>query len=59
VVVGKAPLAELAAGFIATLPRILDFVGTQRRPFIAKVYRGPVFADGTRVPGAVTLTFPR
>jgi hypothetical protein len=59
VVVGKAPLSELAASFVATLPRVLDFVETQSPPFIAKVYRGAVFADGTRAPGTVALTFPR
>lgn len=59
VVVGKVPLPELAAGFVATLPRVFDFVQTQRPPYIAKVYRGAISADGTRAPGAVTLTFPR
>lgn len=39
VVVGAAPFAELAKAFVATLPKILEFVAMHERPFIAKVYR--------------------
>ena len=39
VVVGTAPFAELAKAFMTTLPKVLEFVETHDRPFIAKVYR--------------------
>lgn len=39
VIVGNAPLAELAENFVAMKDKVLDFVASQDRPFIAKVYR--------------------
>jgi hypothetical protein len=39
VVIGKAPLAELAENFVRTLPRIEAFLTDRNPPFIAKVYR--------------------
>jgi hypothetical protein len=39
VLVGKAPFAELATNFIATLPKIEKFIEQTPRPFIAKIYR--------------------
>ena len=39
VVIGHAPYAELARSFVATAPRIVEFVREHRPPFIAKVYR--------------------
>jgi PIN domain-containing protein len=39
VVIGHAPYADLAKSFIATLPKIEVFLGKQKAPFIAKVYR--------------------
>ena len=39
VVIGKATFPELAASFVATQARIMDFVSRHRPPYIAKVYR--------------------
>ena len=41
VIVGSAPFAELAHAFVATIPRIEQFLASHRPPFIAKVYRPP------------------
>ena len=38
-VVGKAPLPELAAEFIALRDQVFELVRRRREPFIAKVYR--------------------
>lgn len=43
VIVGHAPFPELANAFVATEPKIRNFVATHKRPYIAKVYR-PSFA---------------
>jgi hypothetical protein len=40
IVIGKAPYAELAKHFVATLPTIGAFLDRHKPPFIAKVYRG-------------------
>ncbi len=45
VVVGKARYADLARGFVATLPRIEAFLDAHAPPFIAKVYRAPIEAN--------------
>lgn len=39
VVIGKAPLPQLAENFIATFPKIIQFAEKHPTPFIAKVYR--------------------
>jgi PIN like domain len=60
VIVGKAPFAELASNFVATLPRIEDFLRRHRPPFIAKVYR-PASAETTRhtsAPGRIERWYP-
>jgi PIN like domain len=50
VVVGKAPLAELARNFVGSLPRIEKFLDEHDPPYIAKVYRPPA---------AVSLWYPK
>jgi len=50
VVVGKAPLAELAHNFVASLPRIEKFLDEHDPPYIAKVYRAPA---------SVSLWYPK
>lgn len=39
VVVGKAPFAELADNFVATVHKVIRFIHNIPRPFIAKIYR--------------------
>jgi len=51
VVVGKAPLPDLAASFVATRSRIEDFLDGASAPVIAKVYRVTP-ADLAAYPGA-------
>lgn len=61
VIVGDAPFAELAHAFVATIPRIEQFLASHQAPFIAKVYR-PLpdkTAPGRTVPGRVELWYPR
>jgi hypothetical protein len=61
IVIGKVPLPLLAQSFVATAPRILDFIASHRPPFIAKVYR-PSPSELNRDPqaaGEVTLWYPR
>ena len=41
IVVGNAPFPELAHAFVATIPRIEQFLANHQAPFIAKVYRPP------------------
>lgn len=60
VVVGHAPFAELASAFVATEPKISDFVGSHKPPYIAKVYRpsaAAVVADPS-APGRIELWYP-
>jgi len=61
VVVGKAPLKDLAESFIATLPRIEAFLEKHRAPVIAKVYRASPedLARDTRSGGSITLWYPK
>lgn len=51
VVVGKAPLPDLAGSFVATRSRIEDFLEGASAPMIAKVYRATP-ADLAADPGA-------
>ncbi len=39
VIVGSAPFPELAHAFVATIPRVEQFLASHQAPFIAKVYR--------------------
>ena len=60
VIIGKAPHADLARAFVATLPRIERFLSRQEPPFIAKVYR-PSPAETARrtdAPGRIDLWYP-
>ncbi|MFZ3358407.1 MAG: hypothetical protein WA652_00090 [Xanthobacteraceae bacterium] len=59
VIVGKAPLPDLAEAFINTHTVIEHFLGRHKPPFIAKVYR-PSPAETTRrsaAPGRVELWY--
>ncbi len=60
VVVGRAPFAVLAQGFVATYPRIEKFVAAHTAPWIAKVYRPSVgdLAKSPTAPGHVELWYP-
>lgn len=61
VVVGAAPFPELARAFVASLPRVEDFLARHAPPFIAKVYR-PGSADGgssTVAHGRIELWYPK
>ena len=60
VLVGKAKHSELADGFIATLPRIEQFVERHSPPYIAKVYRpSPPKVKGKETgPGSIILWYP-
>ena len=61
VVVGKAPLKELAENFVATLPRITEFLARHKAPLIAKVYRPRPAERMERsdAPGSVNLWYPK
>lgn len=61
VVVGHAPFAELANAFVATTPKILEFLAKHPAPLIGKVYR-PSPKDLKQNPGAsgrVELWYPK
>jgi hypothetical protein len=60
VIVGSAPFPELAQAFVATLPRIEQFLAANQAPFIAKVYRPAPdeTARGLTVLGRVELWYP-
>ena len=61
VIIGAAPFPDLARAFVVTLPRIEDFLGRHKPPFIAKVYR-PSPADIKHhgaPPGRVELWYPQ
>lgn len=60
VVVGDAPLPELARSFIATLPRITRFLKKNRPPFIAKVYRASPaeLAQNSAAAGRIERWYP-
>jgi hypothetical protein len=59
IIVGKAPFPDLAHAFVATIPRIEQFLASHRAPFIAKVYRAPPggAAGSTPTPGRVELWY--
>ena len=61
VVVGKAPLPQLARHFVMTLPRIHAFLSEHEPPFIAKVYRPSpsALAMNPNAPGSIDLWYPR
>ena len=54
VVVGQAPLPELAENFVATIGKIEAFIEAHPAPWIGKVYRPPGGAV-PEVPGSVTI----
>jgi hypothetical protein len=61
VFVGSSPLPALATNFIATLPKIENFIAKHEPPYIAKIYRASP-ADLARNPnasGAITLWYPK
>lgn len=61
VLVGRVPHAELARGFVRTLPRIIRFLERHERPLIAKVLRvSPAeLARNAEAPGNVVLWYPK
>jgi hypothetical protein len=60
VVVGKAPLGQLADNFVKSLPRIEAFLADQAPPYIAKVYRPSpaVLKRDPEAPGSISLWYP-
>jgi PIN like domain len=59
VIVGAAPYPDLARAFVATLPRVQQFLGRHKPPFIAKVYRpSPRETARRATPGRVELWYP-
>lgn len=61
VIVGHAPYPELAQAFVATKPRIFNFIERHEPPYIAKVYRpspGDVAIDPS-APGRIELWHPK
>ena len=61
VVVGKVPFPQLARHFVATVPRITNFLAQRTPPLIAKVYRpSPAeLAKNPDAPGTVALWYPK
>lgn len=61
VAVGKAPYPELARVFVATEPRIREFIAKHDPPYIAKVYRPAVAAaaENPAAPGRIELWYPQ
>jgi hypothetical protein len=60
VVVGKAPFPQLAASFVNTTPKIIEFLEHHPAPVIAKVYRAPAaeLLRDAGAPGRVERWFP-
>jgi hypothetical protein len=60
VVVGGAPLPELARSFVATMPRMARFLAKNQPPFIAKVYRAlpAELARNPAAPGRIEMWYP-
>jgi hypothetical protein len=60
VIVGHAPFPELATAFVATEPKIRDFVAANKPPYIAKVYRpsATAVAADPSAPGRIELWYP-
>lgn len=61
IVIGKVPFPLLAQNFVATAPKILDFLAQHRPPLIAKVYRPSPseFTSNPQAPGSLALWYPR
>lgn len=61
VVIGKAPFADLAQNFVATMPKIQRFLIQHDAPVIAKVYRpspSQLSADPNAA-GEISQWYPR
>lgn len=61
VIVGKAPLSDLARSFISTRDRVESFIARTPAPFIAKVYRATPaeLARDQRAPGRIEPWYPK
>lgn len=60
VVIGKTPFPLLARNFVATVPKISDFLAQHTAPFIAKVYRPAPseLARNSNAAGSISLWYP-
>ena len=60
VVIGKAPFPQLAKRFVATAPKITEFVEQHSPPWIAKVYRPSAteLSKNRDATGSVLLWYP-
>ncbi len=60
VVIGKAPFPQLARNFVATVPKISEFLAQHTAPFIAKVYRPSPseLAKNPNAAGSISLWYP-
>ena len=61
IVIGKAAFSKLAANFVASIPKIEQFIDTHEPPFIAKIYQ-PSPSDlirKTDAAGTIVLWYPR
>ncbi len=61
ILVGKAPFPALAANFVNSIDKIVEFLDQHQPPLIAKVYR-PSTEEVARIPaaaGSVQRWFPR
>ena len=58
--IGNALFPQLAKHFVATRPKIDEFVAGHAAPWIAKVYRPSVteLAKNLDAPGSVSLWYP-
>jgi hypothetical protein len=61
VVIGKAPLPQLARNFVATLQKVEEFLAEHEPPLIEKVYRASPaeLAKNAVARGSVTLWYPQ
>ena len=61
VVIGKAPFPQLAKHFVATAPKIREFVEQHPAPWIAKVYRPSPseLAHDPNAKGSILLWYPK
>jgi hypothetical protein len=61
VVIGKAPLGDLAENFVATYSRIDSFLQKHQAPLIAKVHRPSPkeLATNRGTPGAISHWYPK
>ena len=60
ILIGKAPLSQLAVNFVNSLSRIESLVDSHEPPYVAKLYR-PSPAEASRNsahPGTITLWYP-